>query len=97
MDYLSLFRELPDINLDDSTAKNGKNLDSNSIMSKTVEELDLSLRSFNCLKRSNLNTVRDIVSKDVEELKKIKNFGKKSVQEVIDKIHELGLKFLDEE
>ena len=62
-----------------------------------MEELDLSLRSFNCLKRSNLNTVKDIVAKDIEELKKIKNFGKKSVQEVIDKIHELGLKFLDEE
>ena len=62
-----------------------------------MEELDLSLRSFNCLKRANLDTVKDIVSKDIEELKKIKNFGKKSVQEVIDKIHQLGLKFLNEE
>lgn len=97
MDYLSLFRELPDINLDNSNVKIGKSLDTNSVLSKSVEELDLSLRSFNCLKRSNLNTVKDIVAKDIEELKKIKNFGKKSVQEVIDKIHELGLKFLDEE
>jgi len=82
IDYLSLFRSLPDINL---------------VLSKSVEELDLSLRSFNCLKRANLDTVKDIISQDIEQLKKIKNFGKKSVEEVIDKIHELGLKFLDEE
>lgn len=97
MNYLKLFRELPDINLDDENAKIGLSSDSNSILSKSVEELDLSLRSFNCLKRANLDTVKDIVSKDIEELKKIKNFGKKSVQEVIDKIHQLGLKFLNEE
>lgn len=97
IDYLSLFRSLPDINLDNSSIKDGKNLDTNSVLSKSVEELDLSLRSFNCLKRANLDTVKDIISQDIEQLKKIKNFGKKSVEEVIDKIHELGLKFLDEE
>ena len=97
MNYLKLFRELPDINLDDENARIGLSSDSNSILSKSVEELDLSLRSFNCLKRANLDTVKDIVSKDIEELKKIKNFGKKSVQELIDKIHQLGLKFLNEE
>ena len=97
IDYLSLFRALPDINLDNSSIKDGKNLDANSVLSKSVEELDLSLRSFNCLKRANLDTVKDIISQDIEQLKKIKNFGKKSVEEVIDKMHELGLKFLDEE
>lgn len=97
MDYLSLFRTLPDINLDDSSMDSNHNQNSNSVLSKSVEELDLSLRSFNCLKRANLNTVSDIVSKDIEDLKKIKNFGKKSVQEVVDKIHELKLKFINEE
>lgn len=97
MDYLSLFRTLPDINLDDSNGDLNGNSGANSILSKSVEELDLSLRSFNCLKRANLHTVSDIVSKDIEELKKIKNFGKKSVQEVIDKMHELNLKFINEE
>ena len=97
IDYLSLFRSLPDINLDNSSIKDGKNLDTNSVLSKSVEELDLSLRSFNCLKRANLDTVKDIISQDIEQLKKIKNFGKKSVEEVVDKMHELGLKFLDEE
>ena len=72
-------------------------MDTNSVLSKSVEELDLSLRSFNCLKRANLDTVKDIISQDIEQLKKIKNFGKKSVEEVVDKIHELGLKFLNEE
>lgn len=97
MDYLSLFRTLPDINLDNSNDNLNANSGANSILSKSVEELDLSLRSFNCLKRANLNTVNDIVSKDIEELKKIKNFGKKSIQEVIDKMHELNLKFINEE
>ena len=97
IDYLSLFRSLPDINLDNSSIKDGKNLDTNSVLSKSVEELDLSLRSFNCLKRANLDTVKDIISQDIEQLKKIKNFDKKSVEEVVDKMHELGLKFLDEE
>ena len=49
------------------------------------------------MKRANLDTVKDIISQDIEQLKKIKNFGKKSVEEVVDKIHELGLKFLNEE
>ena len=97
IDYLSLFRSLPDINLDNSSIKDGKILDANGVLSKSVEELDLSLRSFNCLKRANLDTVKDIISQDIEQLKKIKNFGKKSVEEVVDKMHELGLKFLDEE
>ena len=97
IDYLSLFRSLPDINLDNSSIKDGKILDANGVLSKSVEELDLSLRSFNCLKRANLDTVKDIISQDIEQLKKIKNFGKKSVEEVVDKIHELGLKFLNEE
>ena len=97
IDYLSLFRSLPDINLDNPSIKDGKILDANGVLSKSVEELDLSLRSFNCLKRANLDTVKDIISQDIEQLKKIKNFGKKSVEEVVDKIHELGLKFLNEE
>ncbi|MFR4763905.1 MAG: DNA-directed RNA polymerase subunit alpha C-terminal domain-containing protein, partial [Anaerococcus obesiensis] len=65
-------------------------------LSKTIEELDLSLRSFNCLKRAGYNTVGEIIEKSESELKDIKNFGKKSLEEVIDKIHSLGLSLREE-
>ena len=65
-------------------------------LSKTIEELDLSLRSFNCLKRAGYNTVGEIIEKSESELKDIKNFGKKSLEEVINKIHSLGLSLREE-
>lgn len=66
------------------------------VLEKTVEELDLSLRSFNCLKRTGFNTVGDIVATPVSELKEIKNFGKKSFEEVVGKIEELGLQLKED-
>jgi len=65
-------------------------------LEKTIEEMDLSLRSFNCLKRAGFDTVGDIVEKSEAELKTIKNFGKKSLEEVKDKIHDMGLSLKDE-
>ncbi|WP_262121540.1 DNA-directed RNA polymerase subunit alpha [Anaerococcus sp. Marseille-Q5996] len=65
-------------------------------LEKTIEEMDLSLRSFNCLKRAGFDTVSDIVEKSEAELKTIKNFGKKSLEEVKDKVHEMGLSLKDE-
>ena len=69
---------------------------SDSNLSKTIEELDLSLRSFNCLKRAGFDTVGDIVDKTEAELKAIKNFGKKSLEEVKNKVHDMGLTLKDE-
>ena len=66
-------------------------------LDKTIEELDLSLRSFNCLKRAGFDTLGDVIQVSESELKTIKNFGKKSLTEVIDKIHELGLSLKDEQ
>lgn len=57
----------------------------------TIEELDLSVRSFNCLKRANIDTVGDLSQKTEEELSKVRNLGKKSLEEVINKLHSLGL------
>jgi len=65
-------------------------------LDKTIEELDLSLRSFNCLKRAGFNTVEDIINEPESELKTIKNFGRKSLEEVKDKIHSMGLTLKDE-
>ena len=57
----------------------------------TIEELDLSVRSFNCLKRANINTVEDLINKSEEDMMKVRNLGRKSLDEVIGKIASLGL------
>lgn len=63
----------------------------------TIEELDLSVRSFNCLKRAGINTVEDLVSKTEEEMMKVRNLGRKSLEEVTEKLHSLGFALADEE
>ncbi len=57
----------------------------------TIEELDLSVRSFNCLKRATINTVEDLISKSEEDMMKVRNLGRKSLDEVIGKLASLGL------
>ena len=69
----------------------------NPALDLTIEELDLSVRSFNCLKRANINTVRDLVAKTPEEMMKVRNMGKKSLDEVISKLAKYDLKLADEE
>ena len=63
----------------------------------TIEELDLSVRAFNCLKRAGVNTVGDLVNKSPEEMMKIRNLGKKSLEEVIAKLQSLGFDLSREE
>ena len=98
MENFSFFNELPDKQFPPEEEiieeVEEENLDEG--LNKTIEELDLSLRSFNCLKRAGFNTVADILEVPESELKTIKNFGKKSLTEVIDKIHELGFALKDE-
>ncbi len=60
------------------------------ILDKTIEELDLSVRSYNCLKKSNINTFGEIISKSSEEIMSIKNLGKKSFEEIRNKVQEFG-------
>ena len=57
----------------------------------TVEELDLSVRSYNCLKRANINTVEELTQRTEEDMMKVRNLGKKSLEEVKGKLAELGL------
>ena len=99
IDNFSFFKELPgktfppeEIEVEEEIVEENTNED----LERTIEELDLSLRSFNCLKRAGFNTVADIIAVPESELKTIKNFGKKSLTEVIDKIHELGFSLKDE-
>lgn len=61
------------------------------VLEMTIEELDMSVRSFNCLKRAGIDTVEDLTSKTEEDMIKVRNLGKKSLEEVIQKLHSLGL------
>jgi len=63
----------------------------------TIEELDLSVRSFNCLKRANINTVGDLIQMSEEDMMKVRNLGRKSLEEVINKLNALGLTLKKEE
>lgn len=62
------------------------------VLEMTIEELDLSVRSYNCLKRANINTVEELTEKTEDDMMKVRNLGKKSLEEVILKLEELGLK-----
>jgi DNA-directed RNA polymerase subunit alpha len=63
----------------------------------TIEELDLSVRSFNCLKRAGIDNVEDLINRTEEDMIKVKNLGKKSLEEVIAKLASLGLELRKEE
>ena len=61
------------------------------VLEMTIEELDLSVRSFNCLKRAGIDTVEDLINRTEEDMIKVRNLGRKSLEEVIQKLHSLGL------
>ena len=67
------------------------------VLEMTIEELDLSVRSFNCLKRAGIDTVEDLINKTEDEMIKVRNLGKKSLEEVEQKLHSLGLDLKKEE
>ena len=67
------------------------------VMEMTIEELDLSVRSYNCLKRAGVNTVEDLAGKTEEDMMRVRNLGKKSLEEVLNKMESLGLNLRKEE
>ena len=67
------------------------------ILEMTIEDMDLSVRSYNCLKRANIHTVEDLTKKTEDDMLKVRNLGKKSLDEVIYKLESLGLKLKDKE
>lgn len=67
------------------------------VLEMTIEELDLSVRSYNCLKRAGINTVEDLSNKSEEDMMKVRNLGRKSLEEVINKLYGLGLCLKKEE
>lgn len=89
-DQLNLFVDLSEKGkaMDTIVEKSGS--DDAQVLKMTIEELDLSVRSFNCLKRAGINTVEDLVSKSEEDMMKVRNLGRKSLEEVIWKLAQLG-------
>ena len=90
-DHFTLFTDLSD-NIDHHIAVVEKSeAQRDKVLEMTIEELDLSVRSFNCLKRANINTVEDLISKTEEEMIKVRNLGRKSLEEVVHKLAQLNL------
>ena len=96
-DHLSLFIDLSDDIGNTSTVVVKAEDQSNKVLQMTIEELDLSVRSFNCLKRAGINTVEDLISKTQEDMMKVRNLGHKSLEEVINKLDTMGLALASED
>lgn len=96
-DHFTLFTDLSQTIGSDSTVVEKKVTQRDKILEMTIEELDLSVRSFNCLKRANINTVEDLVSKTQDEMIKVRNLGRKSLEEVMQKLAMMGLSLASEE
>ncbi|MBE6618512.1 MAG: DNA-directed RNA polymerase subunit alpha [Ruminococcaceae bacterium] len=96
-EHLSLFVNLSEENGDKQILIDSNATITDKVLGMTIEELDMSVRSFNCLKRAGINTVEDLVNKTEDEMIKVRNLGKKSLDEVRAKLHSLGLNFKHEE
>ena len=96
VDHFTLFTDLSENLTESSVVVEKEEQQTNDLMSITIEELDLSVRSFNCLKRANINTVEDLVSKTQDEMIKVRNLGRKSLEEVEHKLNQMGLHLADD-
>ena len=90
-DHFTLFTDLSDTIGNSCTVVEKEPERPDTVMKMTIEELDLSVRSFNCLKRANINTVEDLTDKTEEEMIKVRNLGRKSLEEVEHKLAMMGL------
>ncbi|MBQ1603431.1 MAG: DNA-directed RNA polymerase subunit alpha [Oscillospiraceae bacterium] len=96
-DHFSLFTDLSDTMSSKSTVVEKAEAQRDKVLELTIEELDLSVRSFNCLKRANINTVEDLISKTEDDMMKVRNLGRKSLEEVINKLAMMGLSLASED
>ena len=96
-DHLTVFTGLSDSVSSSSTVVEKISERPDAKLAMTIDELDLSVRSFNCLKRANINTVADLISKTGEDMMKVRNMGKKSLDEVQKKLEMMGLSLASED
>ena len=97
VDHFVLFTDLSESMGGASTVVESPKKEHDKVLEMTIEELDLSVRSFNCLKRANINTVEDLISKTEDEMIKVRNLGRKSLEEVVHKLAMMGLSLSSEE
>ena len=97
VDHFTLFTDLSETMGSKSTVVEKAEAQRDKVLELTIEELDLSVRSFNCLKRANINTVEDLISKTEDEMMKVRNLGRKSLEEVINKLAMMGLSLASDE
>lgn len=90
-EHLNLFTNLTEIAIATDVMKEVDTTSDDRILERTIEELDLSVRSYNCLKRAGINTVYDLTEKSEAEMMKVRNLGRKSLEEVKIKLADLGL------
>ena len=93
VEHLSMFVEMTDVALAMDVMSEVENDTTNKVLDMTIEELDFSVRSYNCLKRAGIQTVQDLAAKSEDDMIKVRNLGKKSLKEVKEKLIELGLGF----
>ena len=96
-EHLSLFGDLSDEAFDTEVMVVKDDNNTEKVLEMTIEELDLSVRSFNCLKRAGINKVEDLINKSEEDMMKVRNLGKKSLDEVVAKLRSLGFDLRKEE
>ena len=96
-EHLNLFVNLSDkgTNTEIMIEKNVQGKE--KVLEMTIEELDLSVRSFNCLKRAGINTVEDLINKSEDDMMKVRNLGRKSLEEVVEKLNSLGFQLQTDE
>ena len=90
-DHINLFVNLSDTIKDMDILVKTDDDKQQQILSMKIEDMDFSVRSYNCLKRANIHTVEDLISKSEDEMLKVRNLGKKSLDEVIAKLESYGL------
>ena len=96
-EHLNLFVDLSDEARNVEIMVEREETKKEKVLEMTIEELDMSVRSFNCLKRAGIDTVEDLINRTEEDMIKVRNLGKKSLEEVIQKLHSLGLDLRREE
>ena len=96
-EHLSLFSELSDETFGMEIMEDKVDSGKEKVLEMTIEELDLSVRSFNCLKRANINTVEQLINRTKEDMMHVRNLGRKSIDEVIAKLACLGLSLKKED
>ncbi len=95
--HLELFIDLSEATKNTQVMVEKEESKKEKVLEMSIEDLELSVRSFNCLKRAGISTVEDLANKTEEDMMKVRNLGKKSLDEVTHKLHSLGLDFAKEE